>query len=451
MPFARGGSLAGELRAGLSPARALDVLRGVASALDGAHAEGVLHRDLKLSNVLFDEKGRPLVSDFGTARLYECLGGPDAGLLLGAPATVAPEVAQGRAATPASDRYSFAALAYHVLAREMPFVGSPLSIVHQHASVHAPPIRTKAPALPDGLDDVFERALSKDPEARPASCRELVRALAALFPEAQRDLLAEAPLVRGEAREISFEASSAPMPEPKNPFARANPPVELASETFRPSPGPVPEAPRRRSYARVLVPVLLGGLVAVGALLAVGRSEPRGARPASTPVPSARRVEAEATKPFEPSSEQKSAPARPVDKREPSAEAAARAPAGGASLAGRWRIDNVVQTSSYGPYRGLRVGYLVKLTASGDRIKGEGEKWLENGREIPTSSRTPIKIFGTVKGSSVEAVFVENGRKRQTSGRFHWSVRESGRALSGRFGSSASGSSGSSSASRLSG
>src|SRR5204862_8265949 len=114
------------------------------------------------------------------ALLRESEGDLASGAAVPAPLFIAPEVAKGRAPSAASDRYSFAALAYLVLAGEPPFLAdSVLSLVHQHASVLPPPISSRAPELPSALDSVFATALAKDPAARPSSCRDVVTAIAA--------------------------------------------------------------------------------------------------------------------------------------------------------------------------------------------------------------------------------------------------------------------------------
>src|SRR5687768_1458399 len=116
MEYLAGGTLA-ERMAGSRPSRqdVLEWLRQAASALDHAHEKGVVHRDVKPRNLLFDDRGRLVVADFGIARaaFEEAL--TVSGELLGTAAYISPEQALGQPATPASDRYAFAVVAFEAL------------------------------------------------------------------------------------------------------------------------------------------------------------------------------------------------------------------------------------------------------------------------------------------------------------------------------------------------
>lgn len=181
MPFVPGGSLAGRIAgSGLDPALVADWIGQLAAALDAAHGAGVLHRDVKPSNVLVSRDGRPILADFGIAR---ALGSSTrltvTGSVVGTPSYMAPELVQGAPASPATDRYSLAVLAYEMLSGTPPFVGDhPLSILHQHATAAVPPLSTRRGGLPPELDPLLARALAKDPGSRPESCAVLARGLA---------------------------------------------------------------------------------------------------------------------------------------------------------------------------------------------------------------------------------------------------------------------------------
>src|SRR6185369_6377451 len=109
-------------------------------ALDTAHAAGILHRDVKPANVLIDKGERLALADFGIAKMLESVSGLTAtGVVVGTPIYMAPEQAQGKPASPATDRYALAVLAYELLAGNPPFDGeSALSLMHQHVTVPAP-------------------------------------------------------------------------------------------------------------------------------------------------------------------------------------------------------------------------------------------------------------------------------------------------------------------------
>jgi serine/threonine protein kinase len=185
MPYLSGGTLRERLRAGAAPlALASAWITQLADALDAAHAAGVLHRDVKPANVLVDRNDRLFLADFGIAKMLENQSGLTAtGVVVGTPIYMAPEQAQGRPATPATDRYALAVVAYEILCGRPPFDGdNPLSLMHQHVSSPPPPLSARIGGLPAGLDAVLSQALAKDPAARPPTCRALADAVAALAP-----------------------------------------------------------------------------------------------------------------------------------------------------------------------------------------------------------------------------------------------------------------------------
>jgi hypothetical protein len=117
-------------------------------------------------------------------------------------------------------------------------------------------------------------------------------------------------------------------------------------------------------------------------------------------------------------------------------------------LSGSWELVNHVDVSTYAPYVGLRLGYRLRLEQRGTQITGTGEKWTENGRALPAAQRTPLRVEGTVEGGRVRLTFSEQGRRRQSDGRFEWQASSDGSRLDGRFESTAAGSSGRSTARR---
>ncbi len=180
MPYLQGGTLVERMSAGaLPPDTALRWIGELAEALDAAHARGVLHRDVKPANVLLGAGDRALLADFGIAKMAEAGTQLTAtGVVIGTPTYMAPELAQGQPASPASDLYALGVLAYEMLTGAPPFSGeSALSLLHQHVSTPPPLASARAP-LPPALDAVFGRVLAKDPARRPASCREFAQELA---------------------------------------------------------------------------------------------------------------------------------------------------------------------------------------------------------------------------------------------------------------------------------
>ncbi len=173
MPLVPGGTLADRMQGDpIEPQRVVTWVRELAEALDVAHAEGVLHRDVKPGNVLVGRGERLLLGDFGIAKLFDATRLTRTGTVVGTPMYMAPEVAGGEPAAGAADRYSLAVMTYELLSGCPPFVGeNVLSILHQHATCPVPPITTRVENLPDAIDGALQVGLAKDPAARPASCR----------------------------------------------------------------------------------------------------------------------------------------------------------------------------------------------------------------------------------------------------------------------------------------
>ena len=172
MEYLEGGSLEERLKEGKPPtAQALDWLEQAAAALDAAHANGVVHRDVKPGNLLLDEEGGLRVADFGIASAAGMDSLTMAGTVLGTAGYLSPEQAQGERATPASDRYALGVVAFELLTGRRPFE-SDSATAEAAAHVHA-----EIPSVSVELDPVFQRALAKDPKQRFGSSAELVRAL----------------------------------------------------------------------------------------------------------------------------------------------------------------------------------------------------------------------------------------------------------------------------------
>ncbi len=147
----------------------VDVTRQLANALAYAHEQGVIHRDIKNSNVMFDQHGTAFLVDFGIARLVsiqrtELTG---TGAILGTPWYMAPEQWRGDEITPAVDQYALAVTVYSMLTGQMPFHGdTPYQLLHQHLHVPPRPLNDHRDDLPPEIMPVLERALAKDPAQR---------------------------------------------------------------------------------------------------------------------------------------------------------------------------------------------------------------------------------------------------------------------------------------------
>jgi serine/threonine protein kinase len=138
-------------------------LEQLASALDYAHMQGVIHRDLKLANVLLDDNHCPLLSDFGIARLVESsLHLTDSGSVLGSPHYMSPEQNEGKPLDARSDLYSLAVMVYLMITGQFPFhADTAVAIALQHVTKSPPPPSTINPELPSAIDGVLLKGLAK--------------------------------------------------------------------------------------------------------------------------------------------------------------------------------------------------------------------------------------------------------------------------------------------------
>ena len=178
MKFAEKGSLqenAASLRD--EPRKCVQLMAKVAHAVEYAHSRGVLHRDIKPGNILLNDRGEPLVSDFGLAKLLD--GNNDLTRSLttfGTAGFIAPEQAGDAAVdlTPVADVYSLGAVLFNVLAGRPPFLGSnPVSVIRQASETQAPKLRSLAPSLDRDLETICARCLERDPKARYQSAGDL--------------------------------------------------------------------------------------------------------------------------------------------------------------------------------------------------------------------------------------------------------------------------------------
>ena len=180
MEYLPGGTLAERARASPpSLEQSLAWLAQAATALDTAHATGVVHRDVKPGNLMLDARDGLTVVDFGIARATDhTLGMTAPGTVLGTAGYLAPEQAQGLETTAASDRYALGVVAYELLTGGRPFErGSATAEAAAHIHEPVPPASQRGVGLPQAVDAVFERALAKDPARRYETAGAFVAAL----------------------------------------------------------------------------------------------------------------------------------------------------------------------------------------------------------------------------------------------------------------------------------
>src|SRR6516164_10913489 len=166
---------------GMPKADVVEIISAVADALDYAHSRGLLHRDVKPSNILLTEaspRRRILLADFGIAReLGEISGLTATNMLVGTTAYCAPEQLQGSDMDGRADQYALGCTAFELLAGSAPFHGStPAVVITQHLSAPPPQISERRPELAD-LDGALAKALAKKPDDRYPTCADFAAAL----------------------------------------------------------------------------------------------------------------------------------------------------------------------------------------------------------------------------------------------------------------------------------
>ncbi len=196
----RGGSVADWLRqvapAGLPVPDAVRIAREVSGALAHAHDHEVVHRDVKPSNILLDEDGTALLTDFGVALLTDRARSTAEGTVIGSAAYMPPEQALGRAVDKRGDLYSLGATLYEMVCGRPLFRGSPLAVLSQQVRRRPPDPRAVNADVPDRLATLILRLVAKQPEDRPESAREVEAALA--------EILAGAPATHETTRRVSL-------------------------------------------------------------------------------------------------------------------------------------------------------------------------------------------------------------------------------------------------------
>ncbi len=220
------------------------VVSQMASALGYAHDAGVVHRDVKPANVIVDEHGRAVLTDFGIAQAGNETRLTRVGASVGSPDYMAPEQISAGEIDARTDLYSLGVLFHNLLTGEPPYTGdAPIAVAYQHLNAPVPSVRDKRPEVPPALDEVVQRLMAKAPEDRFQSAGELLAALQAI----------------SGVQAAGVPAGIATAPIPISADLPAGPATEDEAAA-RPAAGPLGSPYARLALAAVAVALLGGGI-----------------------------------------------------------------------------------------------------------------------------------------------------------------------------------------------
>ena len=213
--YVSGGSLQDRLAGSgaLPVAEALSLAGKVCAALGQAHAQGLIHRDVKPSNILLTGSGEPKLADFGIAQARTAPKLTEAGMAPGTAHYASPEQVQGKELDPRSDLYSLGVVLYEMLAGQVPFEAeTPVSIGLKHLTEPLPSLRPFRPEIPAAVEAVVRKALTKEPEGRYASAAEMQAALEKAHRASEKTAVLPALEPAGEPTAVLPPAPPAPAP-----------------------------------------------------------------------------------------------------------------------------------------------------------------------------------------------------------------------------------------------
>ena len=245
----------------------LGVIGSAADALDYAHANGIVHRDVKPANFMLTANGQVKVTDFGIAKMLDDdIGLTNTGMVIGTVQYMSPEQIAAKPASARSDQFSLGVIAYEMLTGQKPFQGNSwASVMNQIMSVEPPPVRQHRQDLGDEVTTVLRKALAKDPEARYSSCREFADELTRAVTGVTMQRTAPMPI---------DQALTKPMPQPRTgvlPETQA-----MASMTGVPAkPGALPDTEQKMTpTSKAMAMSSIAGTKAVTAEQSANRRSP---------------------------------------------------------------------------------------------------------------------------------------------------------------------------------
>ncbi len=301
MPYFPGGTLKERLGKPIPWREAVRQLLPIAHALHYAHEQGIIHRDVKPSNVLITRSGEPMLSDFGIAKILEG-GGTTAltgtGVGVGTPEYMAPEQWTGQACVQ-SDIYSLGVIFYELVTGRKPYVAdTPAAILLKQATEPLPRPRQYAPELPDDVERILLKVLAHEPENRYQAMGDFAAAIESLSLEQTVQAMASnqvtlpkvQPVV--EAQEIVVEEKTRAA-RYEEPAPRKVEPAPAPTPMIQPKQPPIPKPPRKRGrwigwaigIGAVILLLGIGGTIAILSAAKPAKTPAVTERPAATRVP----------------------------------------------------------------------------------------------------------------------------------------------------------------------
>lgn len=277
----------------LSAEECVAILRQIGSALDDAHARGLIHRDVKPGNVLLDggRADRVYLADFGiTKEITDGKEFTQAGTFLGTLSYASPEQLEGRALDGRSDQYAFACLLYECLVGRPPFSGSLKDILGAHLALPAPKVTSATDRFPAAIDAVVAKGMAKTPEGRYATCSELAEAAAAALldgssaPAANDDVTGETVVLGTGLAAAAAAGAAASAPAEPGVVPPADPAAAVTEPTSAPADTAADPTPRSAAVSPAAAETTQGSPTERPTALPAGEQPP--VRPGPVPTPS---------------------------------------------------------------------------------------------------------------------------------------------------------------------
>jgi serine/threonine protein kinase len=240
MRYMTGGALTDRMKNGaITIQEAAHLYERLAPALDEAHTKGIIHRDLKPGNILFDQYGEPYISDFGIAKIAAAQQTNVTGsAIIGTPAYMSPEQAQGESIDGRSDIYALGVILFELLTGQQPYHGdTPMSVVVKHITDPIPHILDVMPDLPPDIETIIDKALAKDRELRYPTVKALSTAL---------NTVAQGDYLELESSDKTL-VSSSKAATPKPPAGAPRTMMAKREQVPTPLPGAGLAAPRKKT------------------------------------------------------------------------------------------------------------------------------------------------------------------------------------------------------------